>query len=78
MDASDRVMKIMTDAMKTVGNNNISKREMIPALIDFTPAVALILTGEGGARAMITRIEGRIEDWQEGRFPAEDGPRWMN
>jgi hypothetical protein len=29
----------------------------------------LIMAGEPSARAAITRIEGRIEDWKAGRFP---------
>lgn len=70
MDSYDRVFEILTDAMKTVGNNNISKGEMLPALIDFTTAIALIIAGEEAARAVIIRVEGRIEDWKAGRFPA--------
>jgi hypothetical protein len=70
MDSYDRVFEILTDAMKAVGNNNISKAEMLPALIDFTTAIALIIAREDGARAMIIRIEGRIDDWKAGRFPA--------
>ena len=43
---------------------------MIPAVSDVLTSVALFMTGEVEARAVITRIEGRIEDWKVGRFPA--------
>ena len=32
--------------------------------------VRLIMAREEGARAVIKRIEGRIEDWKAGTFPA--------
>ena len=32
--------------------------------------VRLIMAREEGARAVIKRIEGRIEDWKAGAFPA--------
>jgi 2-keto-3-deoxy-L-rhamnonate aldolase RhmA len=37
--------------------------------------LALIMAGEVGARAVITRIEGRIEDWKAGRFPSPANPQ---
>jgi hypothetical protein len=43
---------------------------VIPAVSDVLSSLALIMTGEVEARAVITRIEGRIEDGKVGRFPA--------
>jgi hypothetical protein len=70
MDEYDRVFDILTEAMKTMAAEQISKEGMLPAVIDFTIAIALMVGGEAGGRAAIARMEGRIGDWLAGRFPA--------
>jgi hypothetical protein len=68
MDEHGRVIDIMIDAMQTVAKEKIPKQDMLPALIDFTAMVALIVAGEERLRAVITRLAGRIEDWRAGSF----------
>jgi hypothetical protein len=72
MDTHNRVIDIMTEGLRTVGKNNITKEEMLPALVDFTAAVALILGGEIGLLAVIGRMEARLGHWKAGEFPAPD------
>jgi polyisoprenoid-binding protein YceI len=48
---------------------------VIPAVSDFLTSRALIMAGDVEARAVITRIEGRIEDWKAGRFPSPANPQ---
>jgi hypothetical protein len=42
---------------------------VLPAVADFLASLALIMAGEEDARAVIKRIEGRIEDWKAGHLP---------
>jgi hypothetical protein len=72
MDTHNLVIQIMTDGLLTVGENNISREEMLPALVDFTAAVALILGGELGLLAVVSRMEARLGHWKAGEFPAPD------
>jgi hypothetical protein len=46
---------------------------VVPAVADFLTSIALIMAGEAGVRAVMTRMEDRIEDWKAGRFPTPDG-----
>ena len=69
-DAHGRLIDILTEALQQAGSEGITRQDVLPALIDFTVSIALIMAGEEGARAALTRIEGRIEDWKAGRFPA--------
>jgi hypothetical protein len=59
----------MTNAVESLGKEGLSKEDILPALVDFVTAFGLIAGKEPGARAIITRIDGRIEDWKAGRFP---------
>jgi hypothetical protein len=72
MNGYDRVLEIMSEALETVAAEGISKQDMLPAVIDFVTALALIVGKEPAARAVITRMEGRIRDWKAGTFPATD------
>jgi hypothetical protein len=63
------VFDILTDALKLIGGNGMTKQDVLPALIDFVTAVSLIVGAEPAARAMITRIDNRIADWKAGTFP---------
>ena len=49
-------------ALHTAGKKGITKQDVLPAVADFLVSLALIMAAEGGARAVIKRIEGRIED----------------
>src|SRR6185437_1221506 len=51
---------------QTADAEGITNEEVIPAVSDVLSSLALIMTGEVEARAAITRIEGRIEDWKVG------------
>jgi hypothetical protein len=72
-DAPGRLVDLLTEALQKAGAEGITKQDVIPVLSDFLTSVALIMAGEAGVRAVITRMEGRIEDWKAGRFPARDG-----
>jgi hypothetical protein len=71
-DAHGRLIDILTEALQKAGAEGITKEDVLPAVADFLSSLALIMAGEPGARAVIARIEGRIEDWKAGRFPAPD------
>jgi hypothetical protein len=69
-DAHGRLIDILTEALQRAG---ITKQDVIPAVADFLTSIALIMAGEAGVRAMMSRMENRIEDWKAGRFPTPDG-----
>jgi hypothetical protein len=71
-DAHRRLIDILTEALQTAGKEEITKQDVLPAVADFLVSLALIMAGEEGARAVIMRIESRIEDWKAGTFPAPD------
>ena len=50
-------------AKQKAGFEGITKQDLNPAVSDFLPSLALIMAGEVGARAVIARIQGWIEDW---------------
>lgn len=68
-DAHGRLIDMLTETLQKAGAEGITKQDVIPAVSDFLTSLALIMAGEAGARAVITRMEGRIEDWKAGRFP---------
>ena len=70
MDEYDCVFEVMTNTVESLGKEGLSKQDILPALVDFVTAFGLIIGKEPDARAIIARIEGRIEDWKAGRFPA--------
>jgi hypothetical protein len=72
VDAHGRLFDILTEALQKAGGEGITKQDAIPAVSDFLTSLALIMAGEAGVRAVITRMEGRIEDWKAGRFPAKN------
>jgi hypothetical protein len=55
---------------RTAGKEGITKQDVLPAVADVLASLALIIAGEDGTRAAIKRLEGRIEDWKAGTFPA--------
>ena len=67
-DSHGRAFDILTGALRGMGTEGITKQDSLPALIDFTVAVALILGSEAAAEAVIVRIRDRIADWQAGNF----------
>ena len=71
-NAHRRLIDILTRALQSAGKEGITKQDVLPAVVDFLASLALIMAGEAGARAVITRLEGRIEDWKAGTFPAPD------
>jgi hypothetical protein len=56
--------------LHTAGKEGITKQDVPPAVADFLASLALIMAGEEGVRAVITRLDGRIEDWKAAIFPA--------
>jgi hypothetical protein len=72
-DAHGRLIDILTEALQKAGTEGVTQQDVLPAVSDFLTSLALILAGEEGVRAVITRMEGRIEDWKAGRFPAKNG-----
>jgi hypothetical protein len=67
--AHRRLIDLLTHALQQGGKEGITKQDVLPAVTDFLVSVALIMHGEEGARAVIARIESRIEDWKAGTFP---------
>jgi hypothetical protein len=71
-EAHGRLIDILTEALQRAGEGGITKQDVLPAVADFLASLALIMAGEEGARAVIIRIQGRIEDWKAGTFPTPD------
>jgi hypothetical protein len=67
-DAHGRLIDILTEALQSAGAEGITKPDVIPAVADFLTSLALIMAGEAGVRAVMTRMESRIEDWKAGNF----------
>jgi hypothetical protein len=68
----DQVMEIMVEAMEKFGVAQISREALLPPLSDFVTAIAIKMAGEDGVRALMVRMEQRIEDWKSGKFPTDD------
>jgi hypothetical protein len=60
---------ILTEAVQRMGEEGITKEDVLPSLIDFTAAVAIAIGGEEAIRACITRLGDRIKDFHAGTFP---------
>jgi hypothetical protein len=73
-DPHGHLIDILTEALQRAGRENVTKQDAPPAVADFLASLALIMAGEDGMRAVITRLEGRIDDCKAGRFPAADAP----
>jgi hypothetical protein len=71
-DAHTRLIDLLTEALQTAGKEGIAKQDVLPGVADFLASLALIMAGEEGVRAVITRLEERIADWKAGTFPAPD------
>lgn len=69
MESYDAVIHMLTIATEAVGQLGVSKEELLPALLDFAAAVALIVAGEEGLEASTQRMARRLEDWRNGVFP---------
>ena len=69
MEPYDAVIDMFTTATQALGEMGVSKQELLPALLDFTAAVALILAGEEGLEASTQRMADRLDDWRNGTFP---------
>jgi len=67
--AYERVMDTLTDATKRVERNGIGIDALLPALLDFAAGVALAMDGEQCLRAAVCRMNRRVEDYRNGRFP---------
>jgi hypothetical protein len=42
--------------------------DFLPALVDFTTTVALIINGEICVEAFVDRMHSRVDDWRNGTF----------
>jgi hypothetical protein len=73
-DPHGHLIDLLTEALQRAGREGVTKQDVLPAVADFLASLALITAGEAGMRAVITRLEGRIDDWKAGRFPASDRP----
>jgi hypothetical protein len=70
----DRVFHLLTDTMEKFVEQKVSKVAMFPPIVDFMTALGLMAGGEPVVRLMMARMEERISDWREGRFPAAGEP----
>jgi hypothetical protein len=71
MDPYDTVIEVFTNAVATCGSRGVCKQELLAPLADFIVAIGLHLGGEPVIAAIVTRMEGRIEDWRNGEFPKD-------
>jgi hypothetical protein len=69
IDEYSRAMEILADAAHKAVDEGITLRGFLPAVGDFTAAIAISVAGEKGMRAFIGRLRDRIEDWYDGTFP---------
>jgi hypothetical protein len=69
MDEYTIEFDILTKAIAEMGANGITRQEVLPALVDFTAAIAIALAGEEAIEACITRLRQRIKDFRAGIFP---------
>jgi hypothetical protein len=67
-----RVIDILIAAAQVASEARIPKQEFLPALADFTVTVALAFQGEECLRAVIKRMQHRIDDWRNGTFPLDE------
>jgi hypothetical protein len=72
LDDYDQVMEIMVEAMEKIDVAQISREGLLRPLSDFVTAIAIKTAGEDGVRALMARMEQRIEDWKSGKFPKDD------
>lgn len=66
-DEHNRVVDIMFEALHKIGSEGISQQNMMSGIVDFVASLGL-MPGEEGLRAVIARLEHRIDDWRAGRF----------
>ncbi len=69
-DGFHKVFDYLTEALRKASEERISKEEAIPAILDFATMNVLIVGGERGVHLAIERMQERLVDWKEGRFPA--------
>jgi hypothetical protein len=67
---------ILTDAIKRMGENGITKTDLLPMLVDFTATIAVAVGGEEAIKACIIRMIDRIKDLNAGKFPIQQ--EWKN
>jgi hypothetical protein len=69
-DGYNCVIGMLTGVARKAGKIGIGLEEYLPALIDYTAAVALIIGDEEGLQAFMTRMQSRIDEWRAGTFPS--------
>ena len=62
---------ILTNAVEEMGEEGVTKADLLPTLIDFTASVAAALGGEEAMKACIIRLIDRIKDFSDGTFPVD-------
>jgi hypothetical protein len=71
-DAYDHAFDILTEALQTMGQDGITRTQVILPLADFVTSIALVMDGEAGARAIMDHMVRRIAEWHAGTFPQPD------
>jgi len=51
---------ILTDAIREMGEQGVTKSDVLPTLLDFTATIAVALGGEEALKACIIRLIDRI------------------
>jgi hypothetical protein len=67
-DEYDLVICMLTEVARKAAKIGIGLEDYVPALIDYTAAVALAIGGEEALQAFITRMQTRIDDWRARNF----------
>jgi hypothetical protein len=64
---------ILTKAIQKMGEQGITRSDVLPSLVDFTATIAVALGGEDAIKACILRLGDRIKDLHAGTFPVTKG-----
>jgi hypothetical protein len=71
-EAYDRAFDILTETLAGMGREGIARTQVILPMADFLTAIALIIDGEAGVRALMDHMVRRIAEWHAGTFPQPD------
>lgn len=75
MDGYKQTFDLLSDALKTAGDRGLIKEDVVPAVVDFAAAIAIMVGGEQGVELAVERLQSRLVDWKDGTFPAPEAAR---
>lgn len=66
----DRALRIVSETLQTARRNGLTRDQLLTAMVDFTAAETLKVSGEEGVKALIAQLQKRLEEWRAGKSPA--------